>query len=448
MINTDIINNSNDLPPGGLSVRKRLPVHRDLSPPEAEAVRRFKLHLAAAKRIKKFIFGREVAYLANTLTALLQNLKEEVKKPGIGVELVAGFFRSDEKFYEHCDDSNGTLGEVFRIEAHDLFVHYAKQCNEKEWLADIVCELQEKNDYGLRDGLIDAAAEFLPEPVIRSMIERFWNLTNQETVDHQKQGWLLNISSLARQLHDAPLFEKASFAAWPEGSIAQCIDIAQVYLEYGDASTALSWLERVPPEAIFGEDKRDEFLLKVYKQLGNRSKAAEIAWRFFRRWRHENTLELLLETIGPQDYTGLINNEVRLILDTPKLSFSDTRFLIHCGRNNEAEDYLLNRVDQLDGNYYPELLSLADTMEKDERYLVTTLIYRALLESILERAISKYYTHGVRYLCELETLAPYVIEWRQFIPHDLYFDQVRKENARKSSFWARYEARKDKSFRE
>ena len=66
---------------------------------------------------------------------------------------------------------------------------------------------------------------------------------------------------------------------------------------------------------------------------------------------------------------------------------ADAEFLIAIGKIVEAEAYILKRADQLDGNHYGPLVSLAEAMESNSRHLVASLIYRSLLISILERGL-------------------------------------------------------------
>src|SRR3989304_7535704 len=95
----------------------------------------------------------------------------------------------------------------------------------------------------------------------------------------------------------------------------------------------------------------------------------------------------------------------KLIHKNRTLSYSDAAVLIEMGRMDEAEPYLLDRIDQLNGDFYGSLLPLAEAMEADGRPLPATVLYRALLDSILRRAQTKTYQHGVRYLKKLDRLA-------------------------------------------
>ncbi len=413
-------------------------LHSPLGP--LDPILLFKSALARAKRRTRFVTWRESGAYADELSAMLMILKEGDLEPHTGVELVASFFRSDGKILEACDDSNGSIGDVFRIDACELFVQYASMCRDKEWLADLLFDIQRDDDYGVRDCLIDAGSKFLPEEIIRSLIERFWKLADSETDKIEKRHWLFPIESLARQIRDAALYER-TVTTFSEGEpgVDACLRIAEVNLEAGDPGTALSWLQRVPLDETFEEDQRDDLLLKVHKALGNRKEAAETAWRIFRRYRTDDTLKILTENIGPHDRTQLLEDETRLIMRSNELSYRDAHFLISLGRVEEAASYLLARSSQIDGNYYTNVLPLAELMEELGQTLTSTVLYRSLLESILARAISKYYTHGVRYLKKLDALAPRIDNWRDVENHDLYSQSLRRQHARKSAFWERYE---------
>ncbi len=409
-----------------------------------QAIRAFKTRLGAAKRRTRFIYGREAAAFASELRAALFDLKEGLDDPRKGVELVADFFRSDEKLFNMCDDSNGDLGDVFKFDARDLFTDYATACDDKKWLADLVLQLQHGSDYGVRDCLIDAAAQYLPEPVMRDLVEQLWVLARTEKEEYHQRGWFHFIESLARQLHDPGLYEQARRASWPKLGTAAYIDIAEAYFESGDAETALTWLKKISLGEHFEADKRDKLLLAVYQTLGEKQPATETAWRIFQSCRMEETFEQLLGVIGPEYRQAVLDDEAKYILDSHGLSYTDAGFLLWCGKLEEAERYLLNRTEEINGGQYYAILPLAEAMEREERFLTATMLYRALLESILARAISKYYTHGVRYLRKLDALAPLVENWRDFTPHKTYFLQLLEKHQRKSGFWERSETRQGK----
>jgi hypothetical protein len=149
-------------------------------------------------------------------------------------------------------------------------------------------------------------------------------------------------------------------------------------------------------------------------------------------------LQALLDVIGHDMRDDLINNETRIILNSNGLLESDAEFLISIGKIDEAEEYLLKRAAHLDGNHYSSLLSLAASMEAENRYLVTSLLYRSLLISILERGFTKAYAYGSRYLKKLDTLAANVASWKEFDHHEAFKAQIIEDHGRKRSFWSKY----------
>ncbi len=370
---------------------------------------------------------------------MLEDLRVGVTDQRTGVELVASFYEADEAILGQCDDSSGNVGDVFRFDARDLFLSYAIRCEEKEWLGDLVLRLQQTDDYGVRDVLIDCAAEYLPEPVIRNIIERLQQFAEQETDEIQRRHWLIPVESLAKQLKDAPLFEKTRIASWGKLTTAAYIDIARVYLDSGDPPTALAWLERIPAEETFLSHDRDRLLRDVYERLGEREKLTEIAWKIFRSYRSTDTLEDLLRVIGEEERQQVISGETELILKGEELSYSDAAFMIAMGRMDEAESYLLSKADQLEGDFYGSLLPLGKAMEEDSRQRAATVVYRALLDSILKRGQTKAYSHGSRYLRKLDRLAEAVDDWGELESHAHYVAELGQKHRRKHSFWSKVE---------
>ncbi|MDY6906452.1 MAG: hypothetical protein SWH61_17410 [Thermodesulfobacteriota bacterium] len=406
-----------------------------------ENVQRFKKKLSGLKRSRRFIDWRGAAGFSRELEMLLQDLKSGVDDPLTGVELVAAFYEADNTIFEMCDDSSGNIGDVFRYDAKELFVDYAKRCEDKQKIADIILKVNQKDNYGIRDTLIDCAGEFLPEEVIRTMIATLQNWANKEKDEYGKRHHLMLIESLARQIKDAKLFEKTRIASWGKLNSAALVDIARVYLESGDVETAHSWLKKIPEGETFQAYERDKLLEEIYHKQGDSEKLTELLFQKFRSYHSTDTLQALLDVIGHDKRDDVVNDETRQILLSATLRESDAEFLISIGKIDEAEEYLLGLAEQFNGDHYGCLLSLAETMETENRHLVTSLMYRSLLISILERGYTKAYPHGIRYLKKLDKLATSVANWKEFNHHEAFKEQVIEAHGRKRSFWSKYEGR-------
>ncbi|MEJ2201104.1 MAG: hypothetical protein P8X63_08845 [Desulfuromonadaceae bacterium] len=399
-----------------------------------------KSHISVLKRSRRFIPWGESAGLARELRDLLQQIDARVDDAHVGCRLVADFYTTDRSIFDRCDDSSGHVGDVYLYDGCELFIRFAKRCADKSWLAKLILKTSLKDDYGVRDALVNGAAEYLPETQLRWLIDQYQLLAAKESEEFPRRHWFYQVESLARQLQDAPLFEQTRRAAWGDDpGTAGCVDIARVYLECGDDQTALDWLKRIPADESFQQQERDELLLAIYGKQGNKQQQAEIARRSFRRQRSRSGFERWISIVGDDQRNELLNQEVRIILDTPLLSLTDAAFLTAMEEWDAAESYLHAHAEQLNGDHYQFLLPLAETFESLARPLTASLLYRALLDSILTRARSTTYGHGARYLRKLDLLAKTVSDWRDIEPHPVYVEQLRKKHGRKTSFWSRYE---------
>ncbi len=399
-----------------------------------------KSSLSALKRSRRFVRWGESAGLARELRELLQQIEDQVEEAQTGCKLTADFYTTDRSIFDRCDDSSSHVGDVYRYEACELFVSYAKRCADKSWLAKLILKTSLKDDYGVRDALVKSAAEFLPEAQLRWLIDQYQHLATEEAEEYPRRYWLHQVESLARQLKDAPLFEQTRRAAWgDEPGTGAHIDIARVYLECGKEQTALDWLERIPAGDGYRQEQRDELLLTIFDRQGNKQQQAEVARRSFRRQRSRIGFERWIEIVGEEQRNELLTREVRIILDAPLLSLTDAVFLADMEQWDAAESYLQAHAMQLNGDLYQFLVPLADTFASLARPLTASLLYRALLDSILRRARTTTYGHGARYLHKLDLLAKTVSDWSDIEPHTVYVEQLRQKHGRKTSFWSRYE---------
>ena len=68
-----------------------------------------------------------------------------------------------------------------------------------------------------------------------------------------------------------------------------------------------------------------------------------------------------------------------------------------------------------------------------------TVLYRANLDQILDRGVSKIYHDAVRYARTLDELAEQISDWKTVQPHEAYWLEIQEKHKRKSSFWKQYD---------
>lgn len=80
--------------------------------------------------------------------------------------------------------------------------------------------------------------------------------------------------------------------------------------------------------------------------------------------------------------------------------------------------------------------------EKEHYPLAASLIYRSLLDSIMERKKTMAYGYGAHYLKKLDALAEGISDWQGVPDHQAFMTEFRAQHGRKYSFWDRYDAKK------
>lgn len=109
--------------------------------------------------------------------------------------------------------------------------------------------------------------------------------------------------------------------------------------------------------------------------------------------------------------------------------------LLHdLGYPDEAARQLRETYDQLNGRFYPTLLSLSKFFLAAGYPLEAILIYRRLAEDLLSRAQSKYYHHAINYLKKEKKLTFKVSDWKSYPETGVYFYDLGGLHAKKPAF--------------
>ncbi len=401
---------------------------------------RFKTKLSRLSRKRGFVDWNKAYDFSLELELMLEDLKAGTDDPVKGVELVKAFFESDSDILEMCDDSSGCIGMVFRHHAKELFLWYAKKYPDKERLSQLVLELCSIDDYGVRRSLLDCAHEYLPEKNLHDMVEVLRGKAKKTTDTYKKSHFLSKAKLLASQVGDPELFEQIALDGSDEFSSHTALEISRVYLANDCVDKAYYWIKQIEiEENSYGLYEYEEVLEAIYRKQGDNVKLAELLLKKLRAMPTIEKLQNLLEVVGEDKHAEIVCREIDLFLTESRLSLDRAEFMVDVGHIDNAERYLLKHAQKIDGNSYDSLLPLAATMEREKRYLAATLIYRALLLSILERGFTKAYHHGVDYLRKLDLLSELVSDWHSHESHNEFKALLKQDHGRKYSFWQRYE---------
>lgn len=134
--------------------------------------------------------------LALDLTTLLQSLRQSVKDPRRGLELLAEFYRADSSILERSGDSYGEIASVFQSDAQSLLTEYGACCEDKQWLQDLLIELYGGDEYGVRDELFTTAHEIFSGTDLHNLLSKLQQKADLEQGKVSKRRWLRAIEVL------------------------------------------------------------------------------------------------------------------------------------------------------------------------------------------------------------------------------------------------------------
>lgn len=404
--------------------------------PAGSAKSRIEGQLKSLYRGDRYYDWRSVDVLASKLHMILSDISSSIQDPELGVDLVLRFYEADAAVFGRCDDSDGDIGDIYRIEAPELFQRYAKGLTDKEGLLARLRILIASDEYGVRDNLLNYAHEWLTEPEMRSFAEDNLACALADSDPHRRFHWSSMAETMASFLNDGALFEHIRCATSETLGAAARADMAEVHLAGGDHARALEMLDQVAADDLFQLGRRDQLRLKIYQQTGRKADAETVAWGIFNRCPDMAGLDRLLEVIGPSRREEVIAREVERIQASSAFSLIDADFLFQTDNAARCAQYVEQHAGQIDGRDYSYLPGLARALKSQGHLLAATIIFRALLVSLLERGAAKAYRHGGVYLRQLAKLAPLIVDWKALEKHEAFYQHLQAKHGRKRSFWA------------
>ncbi len=87
---------------------------------------------------------------------------------------------------------------------------------------------------------------------------------------------------------------------------------------------------------------------------------------------------------------------------------------------------------------YYVLRGAAEILESSDP-LAATLLYRKMMEAILEEAKYKYYNYAAKDYVRCGLLSANIVRWEEFQSHNEYSADLKEKHRRKSGFWDIYQ---------
>jgi hypothetical protein len=407
---------------------------------EEMEISRLRLGLAAfvSEAPKRSVRGkRKVQKYVEDLSNWLNEVAFFVHDPGRGLDLVLSFFESDNEILHGCVDHEEQLKKVFTENAFGLLCDYARRLPETpddvpRRVLDGILSGRE----GVRDQLAGLASDWLEPRVIEDMYRRAHEKAAAAPSGKRRLAWLDIAAALAREMLDAERFLATLEMLYGEVPPHAGVLVAEIHVRLEEFDLAARWLLRAPP-ADEDLETWDRLGDEVLDGLEDEDRARRFFLQFFRMRRTVSLLEDVPEFIPNVTEEEFVRQEAQEIMRDLRFSTFDATFLVDAGHPELADRYVVARRNQLAGQDEGRLEELADLLAYNRGGLGATLLYRHLLEDLLERDRASELEQGLSLLNMVELLDERVDDWGGVSDTDAFLRDLQARHGDKVAFWTR-----------
>ena len=114
-------------------------------------------------------------------------------------------------------------------------------------------------------------------------------------------------------------------------------------------------------------------------------------------------------------------------------------FLVQIQEFEEVAKFVHARFNELNGRQYYTLRPAADLLQNTDP-IAATLLYRKMIEPVLDETKSKYYNYAAKDLVTCGVLNSKIANWGTLQNHEEYLKVIETKHKRKVSFWAEYKS--------
>lgn len=370
----------------------------------------------------------------------------------LALDLMWRFMDLAEPVLNRVDDSNGSVGDIFRAACEDLAALAIKARPDPASLTDRVFGAVIVNGYGVFDGLVtgmlpalgDAGAAHLKDRLTQALADRSDKATER---DYAALVLRTALKAIADGQGDVDAYI-ALVPAEQRRMPRQAAEIGRRLVAAGRAPEALAVLEKARPKRsaakaakdderhIFGllpDNAWEESYIEALEATGKKDEAQRLRWAEFEERLSAEQLRAYLKRLP--DFDDVEAEELAMQHALGFRSFAAALGFFHEWPDQaHAAQLVLTRASEIDGNLYYLLDPVAKLIE-GKHPLAATLLRRAMIEDTLDGAKSTRYKHAARHLLECQLLASGIKDFGAFETHEVFVNRLRAGHGRKTGFW-------------
>jgi hypothetical protein len=211
-------------------------------------------------------------------------------------------------------------------------------------------------------------------------------------------------------------------------------EVAARLIEAKRQAEALQWLDRPRRHQEDGDDAVIDLRIAALAALGRKDEAQALRWGYFERALSADHLRAYLK--GLPDFEDFEAEQKALAIAAGHEEAEQAlEFLVGWPALDRAAALVRDRLAELDGGAYYTLRPAAVALE--EKYPeAATLLYRRMVESVLDRGSSKQYPYAARDLLSGTRTAARLPAGSAIESDATFLARLRKAHGRKYGFWA------------
>ncbi|WP_171177839.1 DUF6880 family protein [Ruegeria sp. HKCCD8929] len=410
--------------------------------------------LSGLERAKSFVDWDKARAFRDDLRNLIDTITAELGPgaPALAIDRLLRFIATHERVFERVDDSSGSIQDVYYL-AIAATGDLSKKLTgpEADLLPEKVMAMLGESSHGYLLDITEAIAPHLPKDTLirwdADLAEAIEERHAKET-DQASDRWFYSMISQWAEMRQTIASARGDvdllieFEAKKRPHMQDTLGIAERLLDAGRVAEALDWVRKPGQRTIDGYDNeitptRVSLEAKILEALDDKPAAAALQWRCFEATLSVDILREYLkglpdfEDLEAEDRAhklalkhGNPETALQFFIDWPRQDLAAELIVIHRHRWDGRDWHILPKVARLLEHEYPS---------------AATIIYRALLDDILDRALSKAYSHGAKYLKQLDLLARDADKSlpSRMADHATYLAGLKKAHPRKTGFWGR-----------
>ena len=320
------------------------------------------------------------------------------------VELLWDFIGIADAVMQRVGEGIGEVEDVFGTAMEDLGrLSAAEPRGDAKALARRVLAYCERDGFGATDALIRHMSEALGaggRAEIRRATEGALKTAPRSSgpqdwrADAKRRHLAFRLALLADLEKDADAFIAAIRAGAMESTHA--LEVAERLITANRPAEALDWLDKPRRRDEDEDDDGTDTDLRIaaLEAHGRKDEAQSVRWQHFERFLSAEHLRAYLKRLP--DFEDFEAEQKALdVAAAHKQAARGLAFFITWRAHDRADRLVRERLTALDGRLYEVLRPAAEALE--EKFPeAASLLYRRLIESVLERGSSKQYQYAAR----------------------------------------------------